>query len=884
MNQTKKLNGCAMKTIQFKKTVLATAITILLLPTYTNAAPNKVKHFGKGSPFLIDELPSGLVKAKLKKLSHTKQKKALKWLHSFEFSEHDLGHMKIDDEGGVLYGDSFELPELATTSVESTDLPQAISTADTFKLHSKPGATNVIYIDVDGHSFTNTAWSSGTINAMPFDTDGNSSSFSSTELAQIAEIWHRIAEDYAPFDTDVTTEEPASFGATTGRILITRNTDASGASMPYSTAGGVAYVNVWGRSDYASRYSPALVYYNNLASYAPYIAEAATHEMGHNLGLSHDGTSTDSYYRGHGSGFVSWAPIMGVGYYTNITQWSQGEYTDASLQQDDIQIIKGHLNSRSDDHGNDMFNPTALLVDAQGNINATSPETDPLNNEPENKGIIETRNDIDFFAFDAGSGPLDIVVTPAWDSFYNGSRRGANLDIKVSLYTWDGQLISSSDPLDETDAQITATVNSGQYLLAISGVGNSQTPYSDYGSLGQYFISGKVEPFSVVADNTPPSPNPMGWTVSPFAQSRNSISMQATTASDDSGSVQYNFICVSGGCSDSGWQSSNQFTANGLSAGTSYSFQVMAKDVYGNTTQASATANATTSANNKPVASASSVSTQEDNGLTIDLTNLASDADGDSLSFSIQSTVNGNISQNNGIATYTPNTNFNGTDSFNYTVSDGFGGTATATVSITVISVNDAPTAVASAPANTVSKTVSFSSANSFDPDSNDTLSYLWNFGDGNSSTEANPVHTYSNFGQYIATLTVTDSHNSSDSSSVTTTLTDPSNVLPNTPSNLSYLLNKTVTGKGRNKIISGTVVLNWDTANYADNYTVWKCTEVTSGKRRNRTTSCIYNQYGSSQTTSFTDSISSSTVRYKITANNNNGSSDFSNEVRVSP
>ena len=44
--------------------------------------------------------------------------------------------------------------------------------------------------------------------------------------------------------------------------------------------------------------------------------------------------------------------------------------------------------------------------------------------------------------------------------------------------------------------------------------------------------------------------------------------------------------------------------------------------------------------------------------------------------------------------TYTPNTNFNGADSFTYTVIDGNGGSAVATVDVTVTAVNDDPTAV----------------------------------------------------------------------------------------------------------------------------------------------------------------------------------------------
>ena len=47
----------------------------------------------------------------------------------------------------------------------------------------------------------------------------------------------------------------------------------------------------------------------------------------------------------------------------------------------------------------------------------------------------------------------------------------------------------------------------------------------------------------------------------------------------------------------------------------------------------------------------------------------------------------------NGTFTYTPNAGFNGTDSFTYEVTDGNGGSATATVNITVNSINDDPVA-----------------------------------------------------------------------------------------------------------------------------------------------------------------------------------------------
>ncbi|WP_190849829.1 PQQ-dependent sugar dehydrogenase [Streptomyces aurantiacus] len=65
---------------------------------------------------------------------------------------------------------------------------------------------------------------------------------------------------------------------------------------------------------------------------------------------------------------------------------------------------------------------------------------------------------------------------------------------------------------------------------------------------------------------------------------------------------------------------------------------------------------------------------------------------------------------------------------------------------------------------------VSFSSAGSTDPDG-DSLTYAWNFGDGATSTAANPSHTYTTNGQYTATLTVKDTTGKTATASVQVTV-----------------------------------------------------------------------------------------------------------------
>ncbi|MEZ4709298.1 MAG: tandem-95 repeat protein [Caldilineaceae bacterium] len=87
--------------------------------------------------------------------------------------------------------------------------------------------------------------------------------------------------------------------------------------------------------------------------------------------------------------------------------------------------------------------------------------------------------------------------------------------------------------------------------------------------------------------------------------------------------------------------------------------------------------------------------TNEDTAVTVDVLANDSDPDGDPLQIeAVTAPTNGNAEIVNNMVVYTPNTNFNGVDSFTYTANDGNGGTDTATVDITITSVNDAPVAV----------------------------------------------------------------------------------------------------------------------------------------------------------------------------------------------
>ncbi|OOC13523.1 hypothetical protein BM451_10930, partial [Dickeya dadantii] len=78
-----------------------------------------------------------------------------------------------------------------------------------------------------------------------------------------------------------------------------------------------------------------------------------------------------------------------------------------------------------------------------------------------------------------------------------------------------------------------------------------------------------------------------------------------------------------------------------------------------------------------------------DTPVTVNVLANDSDVDGDSLTVTAATVGHGTVVINaNGTLTYTPAANYNGSDTISYTVSDGHGGTATATVAVTITPVN----------------------------------------------------------------------------------------------------------------------------------------------------------------------------------------------------
>jgi PKD repeat protein len=407
--------------------------------------------------------------------------------------------LKIDQRGRLFVEDELEAPPPPESEPRPTKKPQPSSSApgaasgalsgvlapldQTFLLHSRPGAARTIYLNFRGATLSGTAWNSGntTLTALPFDTDGIPYSYSQAELERIQYIWQRVVEDFAPFDVDVTTEPPAPerltrSGATDGvfgtTVLITSRSGVYSCSC-----GGVAYIGIF--DDTSDYYKPALVFYDALGPGSEkYVAEAISHEAGHNMGLQHDGWSGGGYYSGQGSGATGWAPIMGVGYYQALVQWSKGEYATANNLQDDYSVMAANgLPLRSDDHGNSAGAATPLAGTSAGGITSFAAE-----------GVIERPSDVDWFSFTSAAGTISFSVTPA--------ARSANLDVQIELRDASGNLLASANPPDALSGSLSWSAPlGGSFYLSVQGVGKGDpatTGYSDYGSVGQYALSGSA--------------------------------------------------------------------------------------------------------------------------------------------------------------------------------------------------------------------------------------------------------------------------------------------------------------------------------------------------------------------------------------------------------
>lgn len=333
-------------------------------------------------------------------------------------------------------------------------------------LNSYPSATAVIFLDFDGHIVEGTSWNF----EGPVVCKG-----SSLNATQLTEVFNRVAEDYRPFNINVTTDSTVYAAAPAKRrIRVVLTTSSSW----YGNAGGVAYNNsfTWGDN------TPCFVFTALLNYNVKNIAEAAAHEAGHTLGLNHQAAydnicnKTSEYNSGTGTGEIGWAPIMGVGYYRNVTLWHYGSNPfGCSYMQDDLGIITRAANGfgfRADDHKGSRTEATQAAFQ---------------NNRISVNGIIERPNDVDVIRFDMpAKGKISLSALPF--SVASGST-GANVDLQVELVNEKGDSVIYN-PENLLRVSMDTTLPAGTYYLQVLSRGNTYAP--DFAMLGSYTLDMQV--------------------------------------------------------------------------------------------------------------------------------------------------------------------------------------------------------------------------------------------------------------------------------------------------------------------------------------------------------------------------------------------------------
>jgi hypothetical protein len=270
-----------------------------------------------------------------------------------------------------------------------------------------------------------------------------------------------VAEDYAPFNVNVTTVHPRDFanGRAVHVVVGGHYADWYGIRV-----GGVSFAN----SFVNSMPNVVFVFSKALAGGSPkYVADLISHEVGHTFGLEEQSVYNESgaRVRDYNSGDSNlWGPLMGNSLAAQRSIWHYGTSTSLRKVQDDVAVIARPENGfglRRDDFADEIENSHPLSSDGL---------------RFQSSGIIGNVRDADCFQFQFPGGRVRLRVDVA--------EYGPNLNSKLELRALDGRLLAKDDGEQTLESELELDLTPGSYCAVVRS-------YGSYGDLGRYEFSGE---------------------------------------------------------------------------------------------------------------------------------------------------------------------------------------------------------------------------------------------------------------------------------------------------------------------------------------------------------------------------------------------------------
>ncbi len=355
--------------------------------------------------------------------------------------------------------------------------------------NSRPGAAGILYLDFDGQPPAFYPDWFLQVGILPYAVPHSGLSTGAMDT-----VWRRVAEDFIPFNVNVTTDASLYAAAPVGRRMrvligatLPSGLPGGGVAQMRSFRAGVSFssdVPCWVRVD---AYTNGTELTGDISS----MAVAVSHEFGHTMGLWHDGndgmqptdTAFGNYYNGHGTPPFDWSPIMGTSFRNatgsecrGVVQWSMNSYPGANNSQDDMAVLAGAENGVGyvADESTGVANAVTLTPVAPGDVGGT--------------GVIHGANDQDWWRFTVpytGFGTVEMAPAEPGLSL-------PNLDCGFRILDHTGANFAGPfSRQDDLEVREQVYFTPGTYYVVAYGTGNRQASdgYTNYGSAGRYVIT-----------------------------------------------------------------------------------------------------------------------------------------------------------------------------------------------------------------------------------------------------------------------------------------------------------------------------------------------------------------------------------------------------------